>query len=124
MKKAEFTARYADIVYLLREHSNLRFTEAGAREYETKREAALGMFLHLVKNATGVGLPLSLRPGLPSPLDATGIDSGSDPSLAGAQRLLKRASSHYRSCADPEAAQIAKEYELAAGILGVLESGH
>ncbi len=57
MTRAEAAAEYGALLRLLREHAFLRYSSAGAAEWEDKLRSVSALFAALVSGAAGLALP-------------------------------------------------------------------
>lgn len=91
MTRAEAAAEFGSILRLLREHAFLRYSGAGAREYEDKLRSASGLFAELARRATGVAVP--------NPFPHSGLESASRGDFPGLVGLAKRCSARLAAAA-------------------------
>lgn len=120
MGRTEIASEFSGILHLLREHSFLKYSIRGRREYDQRLSSATVMFANLVSRATGLALS-------PPPPPLADLDKVTDGSFPGLVRTVRRVAVRLRRtlASQPSAKRAAQErsclaWEKAAEVLAGL----
>lgn len=104
MTNADFSHEFSTILNLLRDHSNLMYSQHGMEEYHDKELSAIGYFINLLYKKTGFAPPIPELEFMP-------ISQITDPSYASAKRFVKRIETRLKAKARESSGNIKKKYE-------------